>query len=354
MSCQVVQQTRMTCAFAARGSAVTERTTSPTSSQRLIKCLRSWSQWSEWSECSRTCDGGASVQSRRCLQLAGCPGDSVRYQLCNLTPCPDGGPDFRSMQCAEYNNIAFKGRLYSWVSVDPTTMDPDYLFQSPSVSSKPYPDAMGYAFSSGGLETETPDAKIGLHDPCALVCRSADGDEGPIVLSPRVLDGTPCSHGRDMCINGVCQRVGCDLKLGSNLVEDECGVCGGNGSSCSPSQNGTRPSFFSTTLKSKNFSSPMQILDTSEIQAEDDKNGVANTFSTDKDMNSLIDSPQHSNQDSEEKYYGKLMEADDDVMVVEKVNGTNKVEDEAMGLSASYHWELRPRGPCSTSCGGGE
>lgn len=28
------------------------------------------------------------------------------------------------------------------------------------------------------------------------------------------------------------QRVGCDLKIGSTQHVDECGVCGGNGSSC--------------------------------------------------------------------------------------------------------------------------
>lgn len=28
------------------------------------------------------------------------------------------------------------------------------------------------------------------------------------------------------------QRVGCDLEIGSSLKVDECGVCGGDGSSC--------------------------------------------------------------------------------------------------------------------------
>ncbi|XP_018562984.1 protein madd-4 isoform X1 [Anoplophora glabripennis] len=36
-----------------------------------------------------------------------------------------------------------------------------------------------------------------------------------------------------MCIDGQCQRVGCDLKIGSTKQVDECGVCGGDGSSCS-------------------------------------------------------------------------------------------------------------------------
>lgn len=28
------------------------------------------------------------------------------------------------------------------------------------------------------------------------------------------------------------QKVGCDLRIGSNKKTDVCGVCGGNGSSC--------------------------------------------------------------------------------------------------------------------------
>ncbi|KAL1513501.1 hypothetical protein ABEB36_002905 [Hypothenemus hampei] len=35
-----------------------------------------------------------------------------------------------------------------------------------------------------------------------------------------------------MCIDGKCERVGCDLKLGSEKQVDECGICGGDGSSC--------------------------------------------------------------------------------------------------------------------------
>ncbi|XP_034240301.1 protein madd-4-like [Thrips palmi] len=35
-----------------------------------------------------------------------------------------------------------------------------------------------------------------------------------------------------MCINGKCQHVGCDLRIGSRKTVDACGVCGGDGSSC--------------------------------------------------------------------------------------------------------------------------
>ncbi|KPI98620.1 ADAMTS-like protein 1 [Papilio xuthus] len=87
-------------------------------------------------------------------------------------------------------------------------------------------------------------------EPCALTCRgtpqhsgqspeptvSLDDDDRVVVavLAARVSDGTRCRPGSlDMCIDGRCQRVGCDLRVGSTRRVDECGVCGGDGSSCS-------------------------------------------------------------------------------------------------------------------------
>ena len=45
-----------------------------------------WSTWSQWAPCSRTCDGGATYQTRRCLDnIRGCgAGRSIRYQICNM------------------------------------------------------------------------------------------------------------------------------------------------------------------------------------------------------------------------------------------------------------------------------
>ncbi|KAI5644724.1 immunoglobulin i-set domain-containing protein [Phthorimaea operculella] len=86
-------------------------------------------------------------------------------------------------------------------------------------------------------------------EPCALTCRgtpqhvgqrpeptaSQDEDDRVViaVLAARVSDGTRCRPGSlDMCIDGRCQRVGCDLRVGSTRRVDECGICGGDGSSC--------------------------------------------------------------------------------------------------------------------------
>lgn len=75
-------------------------------------------------------------------------------------------------------------------------------------------------------------------------------------LKEKVLDGTPCSpDSYDICVNGKClvsrvpllmdslftywllsssgkQSAGCDRILGSNVTLDQCGVCGGDNSTC--------------------------------------------------------------------------------------------------------------------------
>ncbi|XP_074042343.1 ADAMTS-like no long nerve cord isoform X3 [Leptinotarsa decemlineata] len=156
-----------------------------------------WSPWSDWSPCSRSCDGGASHQLRTCTS-GNCRGDHVRYKICNMQICPDSH-EFREDQCAAFNSIAHNGLLYEWT--------PHY-------------------------EDEL---------PCALTCKGRpidqDLDESVFEvarLANKVHDGTRCRPGSlDMCIGGKCQRVGCDLRIGSAKQVDECGVCGGDGSSCS-------------------------------------------------------------------------------------------------------------------------
>ncbi|XP_063229070.1 protein madd-4 [Bacillus rossius redtenbacheri] len=152
-----------------------------------------WSPWSAWSTCSRSCDGGASSQLRRCRSPAGCRGEAVRYKICNMQPCPEGA-EFRAQQCSQFDAVPHEGGLLRWT--------PHY----------------------GDQEA-----------PCALTCRgqAAAGDAVVARLADSVLDGTRCRPGSlDMCIRGECQVVGCDLEIGSLKKVDECGVCGGDGSSC--------------------------------------------------------------------------------------------------------------------------
>ena len=50
-----------------------------------------------------------------------------------------------------------------------------------------------------------------------------------------MIDGTSCDllDGlRRICVDGECKVVGCDGFLGSDVQEDNCRVCGGNGANC--------------------------------------------------------------------------------------------------------------------------
>ncbi|XP_013413578.1 ADAMTS-like protein 3 isoform X2 [Lingula anatina] len=156
-----------------------------------------WSGWSGWSGCSRTCDGGASYQLRRCTDWS-CQGASIRYKTCNSKPCPDSTVDFRGQQCAAYNDVPYYNQLYQWEA-----------YHEP-------------------------------RDPCSLRCKPKGHDFG-VMLAPKVLDGTRCNPtSLDMCINGECRTVGCDHVLDSKTVVDACGVCGGDSSTCQQTRQTTR------------------------------------------------------------------------------------------------------------------
>ncbi|XP_035192745.1 A disintegrin and metalloproteinase with thrombospondin motifs 18 isoform X2 [Oxyura jamaicensis] len=157
-----------------------------------------WSAWSEWSQCTRTCGGGVTYQERHCNnpkpQYGGkfCQGSSRIYQLCNTQPCPANSLDFRAQQCAEYNSKPFRGWFYKW---------------------KPY-------------------TKVEEEDRCKLYCTAEDFDFF-FAMSSKVKDGTLCSPNKyDVCIDGICEQVGCDHGLGSKAVLDACGVCKGDNSTC--------------------------------------------------------------------------------------------------------------------------
>lgn len=67
---------------------------------------------------------------------------------------------------------------------------------------------------------------------CKLFCR-VSMSTAYYLLKDKVTDGTPCSPDKyDICVNGACEKAGCDHVLGSSSQLDLCGVCGGDNSTC--------------------------------------------------------------------------------------------------------------------------
>ncbi|XP_033611959.1 A disintegrin and metalloproteinase with thrombospondin motifs 7 [Fukomys damarensis] len=157
-----------------------------------------WSDWSAWSVCSRSCGIGVQSTERRCTQPEPkykgkfCVGERMRVRLCNLQACPQGQPSFRHVQCSHFDSKPYKGQLHTWIPV----------------------------FDYG--------------NPCELNCQPST-EHFSVRQRDAVVDGTPCYKDptiRDLCINGICKSVGCDFEIDSGAVEDRCGVCLGNGSTC--------------------------------------------------------------------------------------------------------------------------
>ncbi|NWV74759.1 ATS7 metalloproteinase, partial [Dasyornis broadbenti] len=157
-----------------------------------------WSSWSSWASCSRSCGAGVQSAERHCShptpKYGGryCLGERKRFRICNVRPCPPDKPSFRQVQCSQFNPMPYKGKLYKWT---------------------PVPNNM---------------------NPCELHCRP-EHEYFAEKLRDAVVDGTPCydsDANRDVCINGICKNVGCDYEIDSHAVEDRCGVCHGDGSTC--------------------------------------------------------------------------------------------------------------------------
>ncbi|XP_028165939.1 papilin-like, partial [Ostrinia furnacalis] len=159
-----------------------------------------WGEWGEVSPCSRTCGGGVASQKRICLEVGPdgqplCRGGDTKFFSCQTQDCPDGAQDFRAQQCSEFDDVAFKGIKYKWV---PYTKGPN---------------------------------------PCELNCMPR-GERFYYRQKLQVVDGTRCSEESfDVCVNGTCQPVGCDMMLGSAAREDKCRECRGNGTNCHTEDN---------------------------------------------------------------------------------------------------------------------
>ncbi|XP_068167393.1 ADAMTS-like protein 2 isoform X2 [Antennarius striatus] len=165
-----------------------------------------WGEWAKWTACTRTCGGGVMSQERHCLKqrkkvAAGknnmtCTGTAKKYHLCNAKECPAAGRSFREEQCWSFNSQLYNGRNYHWKSL--------------------YPDDYVHISSN----------------PCDLHCTTTDGQRQLMVTAR---DGTSCKYSsyRGVCVDGKCEPIGCDGVLFSSNTLDKCGICQGDGSSCS-------------------------------------------------------------------------------------------------------------------------
>ncbi|XP_037633786.1 ADAMTS-like protein 2 [Sebastes umbrosus] len=165
-----------------------------------------WGEWAKWTACTRACGGGVMSQERHCLKqrkkvAAGkdnmtCTGTAKKYHLCNTEECPAAGRSFREEQCWSFNSQLYNGRNYQWKPL--------------------YPDDYVHISSN----------------PCDLHCTTTDGQRQLMVTAR---DGTSCKYSsyRGVCVDGKCEPIGCDGVLFSSNTLDKCGVCQGDGSSCS-------------------------------------------------------------------------------------------------------------------------
>ncbi|XP_067336510.1 papilin isoform X1 [Channa argus] len=161
----------------------------------MVPSVDYWDAWGPYGECSRSCGGGVTMRTRRCITHRtdgghNCVGLERSYSSCNIQDCPEGSRDFREEQCSQFDGSDFQGKRYKWI---------------------PY---------------------YGAENPCELNCMPV-GENFFYRHRIAVVDGTPCHPGRrDVCVAGICKRLGCDNTLKSLQQEDPCLQCGGNGPSC--------------------------------------------------------------------------------------------------------------------------
>ncbi|XP_067084604.1 A disintegrin and metalloproteinase with thrombospondin motifs 13 [Osmerus mordax] len=171
----------------------------------------SWSSWSELSSCSRTCGGGVQHRTRLCnnprpaFRGRDCEGRDTEAGLCHQQACERSQLDLMAEQCS--------------------LTDPQPLSLTPGTANL-YTWIPALGFVTGD-------------EQCKYMCQS-EGEDFLVSRGSQFVDGTRCEPdspaplgSTPACLSGKCQLFGCDGVLHSGKVEDMCGECGGNGSSCS-------------------------------------------------------------------------------------------------------------------------
>ncbi|XP_066252676.1 A disintegrin and metalloproteinase with thrombospondin motifs 12-like [Euwallacea similis] len=294
-----------------------------------------WGAWGHWSACTRSCGGGLTFSDRECTNPPPanggrfCFGEKRRMKICNSQPCPGNLPTFRQQQCTEQNSIPWNGEYHTWTS----------SFQE--------------------------------EEPCVLYCVN----ERYVLSKLQAIakDGTQCKHGtKNICISGVCRVVGCDDVIGSDAVEDRCGVCNGDGTQCKTIQDiyrdigrgytkvvmvpsGARKIVFEEKAPSENI---MAISDSSEKKFYLNGNDTEN-LDGEYQIGQAIGIYMHSEPNKEIFILnGPLKE--DIVFFVDFFDQKNpgfayRWTELTVDFTyePQYHWEIGEFGDCSAICGGG-
>ncbi|XP_057205631.1 A disintegrin and metalloproteinase with thrombospondin motifs 2-like isoform X2 [Triplophysa rosa] len=317
----------------------------------IIKQDGSWGMWSEFGACSRPCGRGVQFRTRDCdnpLPANGgrsCSGPSYQFQVCNAQACEDPYQDYRAEQCSMMDNkFEYQNTWHRWL---------------------PY---------------EHPDPK----QRCKLYCQSKE-TRAVVNMQTLVEPGTQCSY-KDpysVCVYGDCEKMGCDNVVGSALLEDKCGVCGGDGTKCKTHK------FNFTFVEKKGVIKVLEVprgarhLLIQELNGTSHILAVRNKASGDFFLNAHGDFPEtrsviekgleweYENKNNKDTIQtnGPLK---NDVVVMIRMHGTAKVkvsikyitDSDRLSDSANennmvpdnavpYSWVVKRWTPCSKTCGGG-
>uniref|UniRef100_A0A1B6CIH1 Peptidase M12B domain-containing protein n=1 Tax=Clastoptera arizonana TaxID=38151 RepID=A0A1B6CIH1_9HEMI len=298
-----------------------------------------WGAWEPWTQCSRSCGGGITMRERLCNNPQPshrgryCLGKNREYEICNTESCDDNLPGFRDIQCTEFNSKSFQGVTHIWSYYKPPDTDPN---------------------------------------PCALYCINEENTF--MKLAPRVKDGTRCQLGtKDTCIQGSCMHVGCDWKINSKMVEDVCGICGGDGTHCNLTRGlfnapGT-PGYVEfltipeggTNIKIQESSPSENMIAASAI---DKKTYYLNSDYIETEQEKVkfgsVSGIYSKPEPEREEIYIKGPTKEPLVFYVAFVNPNNPGYKYSFALltneqmySPKYHWEYVKWDKCSVRCGGG-
>ncbi|KAM8934321.1 A disintegrin and metalloproteinase with thrombospondin motifs 13 [Pelodytes ibericus] len=168
-----------------------------------------WSSWTGLSSCSRRCGGGVVMRRRQCNNPRpafggrSCEGPSLQAHMCNTQACETSQLDFMNEQCS--------------------ATDTEPLHLTPGIPSfYKWTSAVGFAKGDS---------------LCQHLCR-AQGKNFMIARGDSFIDGTRCETSAEiqsafsLCIARSCKGFGCDGVMGSGKLVDQCGVCGGDNSTC--------------------------------------------------------------------------------------------------------------------------